>query len=121
VVLVIVVVRECGGLDPEYSLSFKLPAVPEIGSYISIHRPNYPPPLGEDLIVRNVWWRLHHSETRSSVTSHEKEQFGDAIEIFVECDRALGPYASDHWRQMMERAKGRGVHIEDFQVSRVCP
>jgi|GEM_PF-4143095 len=41
---VVIVVREVGKLNPEYSLEFELPEIPTIGSYISINRPDNPDP-----------------------------------------------------------------------------
>jgi hypothetical protein len=67
-----VVVREAGRLKPDYSLDFELPEVPKVGSYISIQRPDKPEPYGEDLIVRQVWWRLWHPETSAVVTGPGK-------------------------------------------------
>lgn len=118
-VAVIVVVRELGRRKPDYSLDFDLPAVPQIGSYISVNRPDHREPYSEDLIVRHVWWRLRHPETRGYASGDEAPKVGNVIEIFVECDQALGPYATDRWRKSMEAAKARGVEVEDFDVARV--
>lgn len=112
----IVVVREVGKLKPDYSLSFSAPELPKVGHYISIHRPDRPEPFGEDLVVRKVWWRLHHPETGGF--GSEPPKIGGLQEIFVECDPALGPYANDHWREMMEAAKARGIEVEDFELDR---
>jgi hypothetical protein len=59
-----IVVREIGKLKPDFALDFELPEVPAVGSYISILRPDTPEPYGEDLVVRKVWWRIKHPETR---------------------------------------------------------
>jgi hypothetical protein len=45
-------------------------------------------------------------------------RIGRPIEIFVECEPALGPYSSDAWRRTMEVAKNRGIEIEKFDVAR---
>ncbi len=116
-VRVIIVVRELGRLKPDYSLDFELPAVPAVGSYISVHRPNKPEPFGEDLVVRKIWWRLKHSETDGFGSTPPK--IGSMHEIFVECDQALRPYSSDDWRRLLEGAKNRGVEVEEFEVARV--
>jgi hypothetical protein len=113
---VIVVVRELGRLKPDYSLPFDLPEVPKVGSYISISRPDAPEPYSEDLIVRQVWWRLHHPETAATTSGEPKA--GRLTEIMVECDPAIGPYALDRWRDMLERARGRGVEVEEFEITR---
>lgn len=112
---VIIIVREIGKSKPDYSLTFNLPEIPREGNYISINRPDKLDPFGEDLIVRHVWWRLSHPETGASSNPPKK---GKVTEIFVECDPALGPYASDKWRVMMEKAKARGVGIPEFDVDR---
>jgi hypothetical protein len=36
---VIIIVREAGKLKPDYSLDFDLPEVPQVGAYVSMHRP----------------------------------------------------------------------------------
>jgi len=113
---VIVVVRRPGEATPDYSLDFDLPEVPSIGNYISIRRLDSREPFGEDMIVRHVWWRLLHSETHGF--SSETQKPGSLVEIFVECDPALSPYSSQHWRARLNVAKAKGVEIEDFQVSR---
>jgi hypothetical protein len=112
---VIIVVREPGKLKPEYSLEFELPQLPRIGDYISIHRPDLRQPLGEDLVVRAVWWRLEHPETHGFPTTSTA---GKVAEIFVECDVAIGPYASEHWRKKVDVAKKKGVEVTKFQVAR---
>jgi hypothetical protein len=88
-----------------------------MGSYISIHRPDRKEPFGEDLIVRQVWWRLDHPET-AGVVSDGSEKIGRTREIFVECDPALGPHASDEWRTLIEAARQRGIEVHKFEVSR---
>jgi len=71
---------------------------------------------GEDMIVRAVWWRLRHSSTGG--LSPPSSKAGSVIEIFVECDPALGPYSSKSWRSLLNGAKSNGVAIEEFRVSR---
>lgn len=113
---VTIVVREFGRLKPDYSLPFDLPAIPSIGDYISIHRPDKPEPFGEDVIVRKIWWMLSHQETGGFASEHQKA--GRLNEIFVECDPAVGPYASDNWRMAVESAKNTGIEVESFEVDR---
>lgn len=114
---VIVVVRETGNLAPDYSLEFELPEVPKAGAYISIQRPDTPAPYGEDMIVEQVWWRLQHPETAGFGSGPPK--IGGVIEIFVECRPAIGPYSSDHWRDVLKGAQQRG-EVPDLQVARVA-
>lgn len=115
---IIVVVRELGGIEPDYWLPFEVPEVPAVGTYLSIYRPDKPEPFGEDLIVRYVWWRLKHPETGGF--GDDPPKVGSLIEIVVECDMALGPYSSDHWRKMLEGARERGVEVVEFDVSRIA-
>lgn len=111
-----IVIREVGKLKPDYSLEFDLPEVPSVGSYISIQRPDKPKPYGEDMIVRQVWWRLNHPETAGYGT--EPLKVGDLGEIMVECEPAIGPYSSDAWRESLEMQSGH-ARIEQFEVARV--
>jgi hypothetical protein len=111
----IVVVREVGKLKPEYSSTFDFPELPKVGDYISIHRPDTRKPLGENLIVRAVWWMLDHAESHGFPTT---DKAGTVIEIFIECDVAIGPYASERWKQKVDATKEKGVEIPVFQVSR---
>lgn len=113
-----IVVRELRSSKPEYSLVFELPEVPAVGSYISVNRPDTPQPYGEDLIVRRVWWRLHHPET-GGYGYGANPKVGALTEIIVECDQALGPWSSDRWRDQLEQAKARGVEVEEFDVRRL--
>lgn len=110
-----IVVREVGRTKPDYSLEFDAPSVPEIGSYISIQRPDAEHHT-EDLVVRHVWWTLHHPETGGYGTNPPK--LGSLVEILVECDQAIGPYSRDHWRAGLEAARERGIEVEEFNVSR---
>lgn len=114
-VKVIVVVREAGRESPDYSLDFELPQVPEIGSFISITREGEREPFSEDVVVRHVWYRLKHP-TRDGLT--EDRQVGRVTEVFVECDIAEGPYASDHWRKVAEAARRSGAKVDSFPISR---
>ncbi len=114
---IIVVVRETGRIKPDYSLKFSVPQVPAVGSYISIQRPNKAAPFGEDLIVRQGWWRLAHPEPRFSVTNEDREKIGTLNEIFVECDPVVGPYSSDAWRFSQEHGVENGT-VERMQTER---
>lgn len=113
---IIVVVREPGRLKPDYSLPFEVPQVPAVGSYLSVNRPGDPEPYSEDLVVRQVWWRLHHPETEGF--AGEPEKVGKVTEIFVECDVAEGPYSTDRWRASAVSARERGHSVEEFAVER---
>lgn len=106
-----IVVREVGRTKPEFSLSFNLPEIPKVGDYISIRRIDVREPLGEDIIVRHVWWRLNHTgEPLSS---------GGVTEIFVECDKAIGPYSTNSWKSFLEAKVRGGAEVEVFDVDRM--
>ena len=111
----IVVLREPGGLKPMRSCAFRFPELPRPGDYLSICGPDLRAPLGEDVVVRRVWWRLDHAKAGAA---GEEEVPGQVIEIFVECDIAEGPYASGAWRQQAARARAMGVKVETFEVAR---
>lgn len=111
---VTVVVRELGGPKLNYQLKFDLPEVPAIGSYISILRPDVTETLGEDLIVKQVWWRLFHPVTGFFADDEKAaERAGSLKEIFVECDVAIGPLASDAWRKTYKGREG----VVEFDVA----
>ncbi|QND50800.1 hypothetical protein HB779_02030 [Phyllobacterium sp. 628] len=110
-----VVIREVGKLQPDYSLDFDLPEVPRTGEYISIQRPDKREPFGEDVIVRNVWWRLTHPETAGFAS---EPKIGKVQEIIVECEPALSPYSSDAWKKLLIGARDRGHTVEDMTVER---
>lgn len=114
----IVVVREIGRTSPDYSLEFEAPVLPSIGSYLSIHRPDEVNGHTEDLIVRHIWWRLHHPETGGFGSDPAK--VGSVVDIQVECDQAIGPQSLDRWRSTLEAARESGVEVEEFNVSRVA-
>lgn len=113
---VVVVVREVGNVKPDYSLDFDLPAVPKAGDYISIQRPDKPKPYGEDVIVKQVWWRLEHPETSGFGIGQPK--IGKVEEVIIECEPAIGPWSSDQWRDSLERQRERG-EVREFEVARL--
>ncbi|WP_370221276.1 hypothetical protein [Qipengyuania sp.] len=98
-------------MKPDYSLDFQTPALPRVGDYLSIQRPDHPPPYGEDVIVRRIWWRFDHPTTDGFV---EKPETGTLKEILVECDPALSPYSSDQWRKHNQGAPE--FEVERFSI-----
>jgi hypothetical protein len=115
-VAVTIVVREAGKLKPDYLAEFELPELPRVGDYISIHRPDVRKPLGEDLIVRAVWWGLEHPETHGFASGESK---GTLRDLLIECDIAEGPYATEHWLRIVAAARAKGVDVPKFAVSRI--
>ncbi|MBB3900116.1 hypothetical protein [Roseococcus suduntuyensis] len=117
---VTVVVREVGRLSPDYSIDFDLPQIPAVGDYLSVQRPDTPDPYGEDLIVRQVWWRLKYPSTEGYARSGQPVPVGKVQEIFVECDQAIGPWTSDRSRDYLTAAyTGRGLQIPELEVARL--
>lgn len=113
-----IIVREFGTRKPDYGLYFEIPELPKVGDYVSIQRPDNAGEWGEDLIVRHIWWRLNHPETGGAVTGNEK--IGSVKEIYIECDKALGPWSSDRWRDHVTfESEKTGVPIERFDVNRL--
>ena len=112
---IIVVIREVGKSKPDYSLRFEAPAVPSVGDYISIHRSDTEGPYGEDMIVKQIWWRFETSET-GTVASTTKT--GTTNEIFVECEPAIGPYSSDQWRDSLAAYNSTGL-VKEFDLDRL--
>ncbi len=72
--------------------------------------PDHAEPFGEDMIVRQVRWRLCHPET-GEAASERTEKMGMLREIFVGCDPALSPFSSDSWRRVLG-----GGNNPDFEV-----
>jgi hypothetical protein len=115
-VRVTIVVREVGSNRPDYSLDFEVPAVPAVGSYVSIVRADAKYGHTEDLIVRHVWWRLSHPETGGFASDPPK--IGNLVDVQVECDPAIGPNSLDRWRDSLESARARGIDIAEFDIAR---
>ena len=111
----IIVVREVGGLKPDYSLEFDLPEVPKPGAYISIYRGIPAGPYSEDLVVEKIWWDLNHPDCYLTDGS---TAVGNAINIMVECTPAIGPTSNDRWRDMLTAHTARGVAVPVFEVER---
>jgi hypothetical protein len=112
-----VVVRDIGSLKPDYSMDFDVPAVPSIGSYISVHRPDAEHGHTEDLFVRRVWWRLEYPDTSGYGSNPPK--IGLLGDIQVECEQAIGPNSLDRWRKQLEQARSQGVQVEEFEIARM--
>ena len=113
-----IVVREPGSTKPEFSVCANLPAIPRVGEYISIHRQDTRGPHTEDAIVWRVWWRVEDFQTRA-IVSEETEEAGEAKEIVVEGDPAIGPLSTDRWRDSLEAIRARGIAIEEFKLDRL--
>jgi hypothetical protein len=113
---VCIIIREPGRTKPDYSLDFNLPTLPRKGDYISVQRPDKPSPWGEDMIVREIWWRLNHPETGGSSSSQPK--VGAVHEIMIECEPATSPYSSDNWKKYVE-GYSSPKDVPTFDVARL--
>jgi hypothetical protein len=111
----VIVIREPGRLKPMIWHEFRLPELPRAGDYITVSGPDDRAPLGEDLVVRRVWWLL---DRPAAGTSADSEPAGQLVEVFVECDVSEGPYASAAWRREVAMARALGVEVETFAVAR---
>jgi hypothetical protein len=117
-VRVTIMAREPGDTKPEFSLIFELPELPRPGDYISVHYSDQQTPHTEDFVVRHVWWRLETTETRAVVPAGD-ERVGKLGEIFVECEMALGPWATDKWYDAMQLHRQKGKVVEEFKLARL--
>ena len=107
-VRVTLVVHELGRHSVDHFMDFDLPEIPRVGDYISVFSPNSPG-RSKDIIVRHVWWHLNANEG----------DVGRVQDIIVECDVALGPYASEQWKDWCRSADTRGMQVEKFEVARI--
>lgn len=112
-----IVVRETGGLAPEYMMRFDLPTLPRVGTYLSVCRPGGASHEGEDLIVRQVWWRLKHPDKQAASRSGA-DGIGHLDDVIIECAKAIGPYSSEAWRSELIEAERQGLDVEAFDVER---
>ena len=113
---IVLVVREPGGVKPDYSLDMDIPEIPRVGDYVSVQRPDKPRPWGEDMIVRDIWWRLDYPGTG---TISQKNEVGKVNEIFVECEMATSPWSSDHWLENANARRSAGDAIPEIEVDRL--
>jgi hypothetical protein len=110
----LVVVREPGRLEPDYSLDFEAPMLPREGDYLSVQRPDHERPFGEDMIVAKVWWRMFYPGI--DPIELDRREVGRLEEIFVECVPAVGPYSNDQWRDGLTRAGAPVLEVSRFWV-----
>lgn len=111
-----VVVRETGGLTPEYAMDFDLPMLPRVGTYLSVQRPDDPSGMTEDLVVRQVWWRMRHPDRHQPRPANVGGGIGELSEIYIECAKAIGPYSTAAWRTELLSAESGGREVEVFDV-----
>ena len=110
-----VVVRNVSSVYPDHFMDFEAPELPREGEYISIHRPDIPPPCTQDMVVKKVWWQLDHP---TKGEEEDTQEVGTLKGIFVECAPAIGPYSSKEWLGMVDRARRLSVKVPEFEVRR---
>ncbi len=111
-----VIVREAGGLKPEYGLDFDLPELPRVGSYISVQQSGDRSGKTEDLIVRQVWWRVAHPDRDAPRAPYPPTTTGYMSGVVVECAKALGPNSTSSWKEELLAAERAGFEVETFDV-----
>lgn len=106
-----------GGGEADYHRTYRLPALPRQGDYLSIMTTDDSGKPGTlDFIVRRVWWEL-----KEPPNVENKGDIGNGT-IRIECEFARGPWSNtDHKRacDMYDaRAKARGTEpVQEFQAS----
>ena len=101
-----------GGGETDYSLDFEIPALPNIGDYMTVVRP---PDLGtSDFIVRRIHWGLQSDPYNPTATAH---RVGTCTGITIECEFALSPYSSDSHKSCVDIYDARGKGRLEFDVS----
>ncbi|UQR60248.1 hypothetical protein LRP30_24845 [Bradyrhizobium sp. C-145] len=119
---VVIVVREVGKLNPEYSLEFELPEIPTIGSYISINRPDNP-----DHSVPEIDQVPVDSQVMASFTK-ESEFLSLAVSLMVEaasysCKAAGTLGAETSWNRYFAALGGtvvRQYKLLDAFLDQIC-
>jgi hypothetical protein len=109
---IVICIRQPGRLEIEDWCTIDVPEVPNVGDYISLSSLDVREPLSEDCIVRHVWWRLKRG-------ADGPDSVGSTIETLVECDVAIGPYASKAWQERVRLVRSWGIPIEVFDVARI--
>jgi hypothetical protein len=95
-----------GGGETDYSIPFELPEIPRAGDYISIQRSNQAGT--ENFIVRRTWWNLEFDEAAKT---------GTCTEVWVECEFALSPFASENHKRACESYKIKKGELKEFDES----
>ncbi|MAF95874.1 MAG: alpha/beta hydrolase [Rhodospirillaceae bacterium] len=84
------------GEEPDHTLMFELPGVPQVGDCVTISHP------GQEgctnFIVRRTHWDLDHPGLGPSHRAGESV-VGTASAVTVECEFAVGPYSSEEHKR----------------------
>ncbi|NQU61653.1 MAG: hypothetical protein HQ512_11035 [Rhodospirillales bacterium] len=85
------------GDEPDHSLTFELPGMPQTGDRVTISHPSQEGCT--DFIVRRIHWNLDHPD---SGPSHRASEFviGTTSAVTVECEFQVGPYASEEHKEV---------------------
>jgi hypothetical protein len=112
------VMREIGGLRPDWSVRVDVPEVPRVGDLISVHRADCLTDHSDDGIVKKVWWRIDDFGRRA-IVSDQTDIAGELREVVVECAPAIGPWSADHHHDALDAAAASGVAVERFEIERL--
>jgi hypothetical protein len=88
-----------GGGEAEYTLTMEVPAIPQVGDYISVLRdyksgpPSEDYAGSEDFIVRRVRWSFTYPDDGTMTHTAGQEPVGRG-EVYVECEMAIGGFSS---------------------------
>lgn len=85
------------GDEPDHSLTFDLPGVPQTGDLITISRPDQEG--CSNFIVRRARWDLNFPDDKSSHRAGEIV-VGNASGVTVECTFVVGPYSSEEHKRV---------------------
>lgn len=98
------VVVPAGGGEAEYTLTMEVPAVPQVGDYITVTRDYKKGPpdddyIGsEDFIVRRVRWSFTYPDDGIMIHTEGEEPVGKG-KVYVECEMAIGSFSSKAHRR----------------------
>ncbi len=81
-----------GGGEPNRSLDFDMPGVPQSGDHVTILWPGQSG--SADFIVRRAWWTLASPEARPTHRADEAI-VGTTDSVTVECEFAVGSVSSE--------------------------
>jgi hypothetical protein len=104
-----------GGGEADYHRTYRLPALPRQGDYLSIMTKEPDGKPGTlDFIVRRVWWELKEPGN--------VENRGDVGTVRIECEFARGPWSSPSHQKSCDMYDGRATDrgsqpVPQFQAS----
>ncbi len=82
--------------EGDHTLPFDVPAVPQVGDWVSVARPGQSGTAG--FVVRRLRWVLDYPEAGPCQPAG-REAVGTTNAVTVECEFAVGPYVSEEHKQ----------------------